>query len=835
MKNNVLIISVIFSICGACFGISCPTIYYFDVTYASSLSPAQRYDVYHTAVCIQGMANRQVPRLFLKYWPYSNGGGDAEWLKRLRESGGLCEGWPVHAVASVGEMVDTFRPYINGVVLYDADAVNGVRSTSLVATTVAGVEGGIAVRKDTSPGSMYNYLTNTKGLPVIIDLTGKFVGTGTIWQTSTPSTGSAKCDAYIWAKQKYIDTRKCDTTVLSYTLDMWGLKAGMDHYTQLSNLDYAVSRKAFCFDLSPWGDEPATDDPTQPVGTDRNTFIAILDACNTKNSYSKMIKFCGFPNWPYKYSNFCSPPNYPCVGGSHTPGETEIAMYFIFAYNAYMEADYCQNPIANASFYAGLAPTVKDRRYVQNPSPTYSNMVSRGLINGSGNVVPGNYVLIGLGDYDSASWTLDYLANGRYNDTNRGQVYCSWGVDPQLTDRASVAMDYMYRHKTAKDYFVAWDSGTGYIDPTVLYGSRLPSGYPSIVPQWQEQCKKYYRLFDYSISGWLLNGIGTVETTTDIANYASFSGDGIGTDTRTNFGSPGLYSNIPTCMVNAYLDTPSTPIINNASGVNFAWYRVILWSPTDVQTLQNNYVSSGHNHQFLDAYSFYYLMRYYLSGKNQSSNYYRASWVGDTIPRIMAAGKTYSVTVTVRNDGWDTWTEASQYRLGNAIVTPGVMPTYTDYDSRGRAYIASSVTVAPGQTVTFSFNITTPSANGNYDLYYDMVRDGVTWFRTQNNLEWKKEITVATNETDIDTDGDGCPDVWEQAQGRLWWNPDDGLVADFSCNNKVDFMDFALLGSHWLNSGCTWPNGCAVVDLNHDGKIDMQDLNILILHWLEQN
>ena len=87
--------------------------------------------------------------------------------------------------------------------MYSSTFGQNVASSAAAASpaTAAGVEGGIAVRKDATAGSMYNYLVNTKGLPVLIDLTGKFTGTGTIWQTSTPSTGSAKCDAYIWAKE----------------------------------------------------------------------------------------------------------------------------------------------------------------------------------------------------------------------------------------------------------------------------------------------------------------------------------------------------------------------------------------------------------------------------------------------------------------------------------------------------------------------------------------------------------------------------------------------------------------------------------------------------------
>ncbi|MHB9035862.1 MAG: hypothetical protein ACYC64_04285 [Armatimonadota bacterium] len=785
-----------------------PTLYYYDVTFASSLSPARRYDVYHSTVCLQGLVNRAAPRLFIKYWPNGNGGGDQEWLNRLGESGGLCEGWSVHTIQAKEELFDLFGSYVKGIVVYDAYASSGVSSTSLVATTAAACEGAIAVRKDTTSGSMYNYLVNTRHYPVLIDLTGKFTGSGTIWQTSTPSTGSAKCDAYIWAQEKYIDTGKCDPTVLSYSLDLYGLKPGVDHYTSLSNLDYAVSRKAFCFELSPWGDEPATDDPTQPLGADLNTYKQVLNACNLKTSGGKMIKVCGFINWDMKYTNATG------VGGTHAPVDTEWEMMRLqSAYNAYGEPD-APDPrcFANASFYAGLVPAFRDRRYVQNPPPTYTDMRNRGLISANGSIPSGNYILLAMGDYDAPSWTMYLMLNGIYNDAARGQRYCTWAVNPNLADRMSVGIDYMFRHKTSKDYFVAWDSGAGYIQPQQLYGSRAPSGYGTAVPVWQSHCKEYYRPLDYSISGWLLNGADQL-ITTDYENYVPFSGDGIGSHLSAS--ATDLVNNVACNAMRGdfYTYDSGDAVMDNASGVNFGWYRTILWSPTDIKNLEDMYATSGHNHKFLDAYTYYYLLRYYLSNKQQSSNYYRATWVGDTIPRIMAAGHTYSVTVTVRNDGWDTWSEASLYRLGHAVVVPGATPAYANYDANGRHVLPSAATVAPGQSATFSFNITAPSTVGNYDLHYDIVRDGVTWFRDQNNLEWKKSLIVAADETDVDTDGDGVPDVIEQANGTLYWHPADsytlgpstpGTPTDsgaYTTSSTVTFSWAASTDSHYNVAG----------------------------------
>ena len=761
-----------------------PIIYFLDLNYASSLSVDERYDVRHVAACLQGLANRDAPRAFLSFQSVDN-----LWPARLRESGGLCEGWGLTYLQDLEEFISLFSSFASGVVLYDPDPDTGVISSSLVATTAAGVEDAIAVRKDTSAGSMYNYLVNDpRGpqLPVILDLTEKFTGEGSIWQTSTPSTGSAKCDAYIWAKEKYIDTGKCDPTTLMYTLDLWGLKEGANLQAQLSNLDYAVQKKGFCFELSPWGDEVPNDDPAQSLGVDLATFKEILDACNLQTGMAQMIKVCGFINWNYKYTSWGT------VGGSHEPVATEWEFVRILsAYNCYLEADAPgDNFLSNSSFNSALAPAVSSRRYVQNPAPTIVDLKAKGYIDENGDVPAGNYILITMGDYDQASWVLNWLASDRYDDPARGQVECSWAIDPNAIDRVAMAMDYMYRHKTDKDYFMAWDSGAGYVHPTQFYGTRSPSGYPDARSVWQDHCRKYYRMLDYSITGWLLNsGSGGTLSTTEVDTYQTFSGDGIGfnKDVGTR---PQLRNNTP------YQGRNLNATISSSSGVNFGWEREILWTPSQ---LKQKVDSSASNQHFLNAYEYYYLMRYYMGGDNN----YRATWMSDTLPRIMAAGQVYSVTVTVRNDGWDTWSEENSYRLAYAILPKGSSEAIAeDYDLNERITLPAGTTVNPGERVTFSFDITAPSTNGDFDLYYDMVREGVTWFHEYNNIEWKNPLVVATNETDIDTDGDGIPDVTEEQDGSLVWVPVfrparvvfGGLVQEYDGSSKPVFCTTDPLG-----------------------------------------
>ena len=112
-----------------------------------------------------------------------------------------------------------------------------------------------------------------------------------------------------------------------------------------------------------------------------------------------------------------------------------------------------------------------------------------------------------------------------------------------------------------------------------------------------------------------------------------------------------------------------------------------------------------------------------------------------TLP-VLASDTSYEVTV--RNDGWDAWSEANLYRLSHAVLPEGSpAATAPDYDSTlpNRILLPGGTTVNPGESITFSFSLTAPSVNGDYDFYYDMVEDGVATVRT-NGVENGKACKV---------------------------------------------------------------------------------------------
>jgi hypothetical protein len=76
----------------------------------------------------------------------------------------------------------------------------------------------------------------------------------------------------------------------------------------------------------------------------------------------------------------------------------------------------------------------------------------------------------------------------------------------------------------------------------------------------------------------------------------------------------------------------------------------------------------------------------------------------------------------MRNTGTTTWTEAGAYRIGSQN------PQDNWNWGASRVYLSAGESIAPGQTKTFSFLITAPTAKGVYKFQWKMLQDAVEWF-----------------------------------------------------------------------------------------------------------
>ncbi|MCM3748351.1 NBR1-Ig-like domain-containing protein [Paenibacillus pasadenensis] len=122
-----------------------------------------------------------------------------------------------------------------------------------------------------------------------------------------------------------------------------------------------------------------------------------------------------------------------------------------------------------------------------------------------------------------------------------------------------------------------------------------------------------------------------------------------------------------------------------------------------------------------------------------------ASIVAHTIPNEMETGKTYDVSITVKNTGNTSWFDNNPpvelYRLG-AVGD-------NDPFAYKRSFFPTNVIVKPGDLYTFKFQMKAPSTSGVYVTDWRMLQEYVTWFGETLNLNIKVVKVVELSKSAI--------------------------------------------------------------------------------------
>ncbi len=586
---------------------------------ASTATSEQRgvvWDQMMALSALQGRVNRRRPQLYMLF-NGTNGEIDRYWLGKMR-----AEKWPKDAhylkASSFDYVLRTFKRYVRGLVVWDPN----VPATANAAFTCAGVDNLLPVRYDAARTSLYWQLTHgTAGvrLQVKVWLVHKdgsplFTATGLIPGTHLASTGSAKCDAYLWAVAHFLATGRCNPVVMGYYPDGYWISHDTHlpiSRAMLTNRDYTVANRGFCFDLSPWGDEEPIDDPRQPLGTDYNTLLAILRAAY-RAGRGRIITVDGFTPWDEKYTKF--------TGGKHGGVATEWRYAEILScFNACMDADAPGlDSMANASFFQHFPLR---RRYVQPNLPTTADLKARGLLTANGLPKPYHYVTVYMGDYDSSAWFYQ-MVPGFWDDASRGKLPIGWAFNPNIGDRFPFGMNYVRTHATPDDYFVAGDSGAGYLNPGYLVPTRKWSGLPSGLAAWQARCLAYYRRWGLGITGFVIDGNAPSMTNQVKRAYTRFSPNGV---VAQKIPQISLVGKTPFIRMSA--DLPhnagqASAIIlgdNRDAGPTFRVYRAILWSPSDLFDMVRQ-LAGNQQVRYVDPYTLFLLAKLEMENTGNASH-----------------------------------------------------------------------------------------------------------------------------------------------------------------------------------------------------------------------
>ena len=590
----------------------------FDLRYTlnydlkDSLKVLDLWDVTHALATLQGNVNREAPRLFLNYIRSGNTDIDTYWWLKYRKQGEWLHGRDTLVYTDLPSLFHAYRQYIRGVVLYDSK----VASTSNVASAVAGIENLVALRYDPRPGSFYSRLVlDGPRLKVRIRLLKEngesmFTGRGIIPGTTRVSTGSVKNDPYIWFIENYLKKGKCNTKYAGYYIDQkWREKpfaTVVNHHT-LTNHDFFVSKQGFFFDLSPWGDEPATDDRQQKTGTDLATLKEMLLLAYQQNKGKEFLYIGGFPAWAFKYTGH--------AGGSHQDVATEWEFSrTISAYNAFKDADAIgYGALANSSFWMHFP---LENQYPQKWI-TREELISRGLLTTGGkvNFQGRNFMIFYVGDYDASSW-ITQRTPALWDHPDRGKLPLMWCISPVLQERVPMVMHNFRKTATPNDYFAAADNGAGYLMPGMLQEPRPVSGLPDGLDAWAAHCKKYYEKWDYTLTGFIIDGQAPGLNDRGLDCYRSFSPNGI---VPQKVPMTLLHGNMP--VLRADYDIQQNPpeaaakIVERikARGIPFHWFRNILKSPGWYVETMKEIHRLDPTIELLDAPAFFELYRLWLS------------------------------------------------------------------------------------------------------------------------------------------------------------------------------------------------------------------------------
>ena len=549
-----------------------------------------RYDMLKLIVAVQGLKNRDFPEIYLFWQP-----ADDFWLEYMTKEGNFMHGMEQKEIASFDEFLSLYGDFIreNGLAVWEW----AVPATMNVATTACGVDGYLPVRYDTAENSIFSRVTKATGAEIKLNLVGKFTGEGMVPDTDRPSTGSAKCDAYVWALEKYMD--KTNPTLLVYTADGGGFRREEPYYPDLGNCfvpnhDYAITKGAFVFDVTCWDDETPWDDPDQPLGADFAIMQEVFMRQYKKTDGQEMTTVCGFIPWHIKYTD---------AGGKGKHGGVESEWRFtevLSCYNFVKDADaagYCG--LANASVFTQFP---LDEKY-HNPRPAEKMEFDPSK----------TYVLFYVGDYDAGAWTAKHIPKW-YRDPMLGKNPLMWCFNPNLSDRIPMAFDFIYKNYTKNDYFEAGDSGAGYNNPRLLYEPRIFSGLPDGHEVNDRHNKKYFDRFDIEVIGFIIDGHKptTHQEMEDFSKYiigASMNNGPVETTVvgdavymRETCDAGAEHVNVDKCveLMLQYVD-------HFPKEKRFHIFRTILVSPTDHDRIMEKLkeVRPEANFELIDPYNFF--------------------------------------------------------------------------------------------------------------------------------------------------------------------------------------------------------------------------------------
>jgi hypothetical protein len=166
-------------------------------------------------------------------------------------------------------------------------------------------------------------------------------------------------------------------------------------------------------------------------------------------------------------------------------------------------------------------------------------------------------------------------------------------------------------------------------------------------------------------------------------------------------------------------------------------------------------------------------------------------------PTKMYAGATRNVSVIVRNEGDNAWSDAQNYKFGQQEFQP-----LETMFGEGRFRIDDTQDEIPiyggifrGRPKQFDINIVAPASTGTYNTHWGMLQENVAWFGQTLTVPIQV-LPKFYGDADVDGDVDSADlsalaGSWRSPQGADW------AMGDFDSDHDVDRADFNLLAANY--------------------------------------
>ncbi|AFC99382.1 Subtilisin-like serine proteases (peptidase S8 family) [Methanocella conradii HZ254] len=165
----------------------------------------------------------------------------------------------------------------------------------------------------------------------------------------------------------------------------------------------------------------------------------------------------------------------------------------------------------------------------------------------------------------------------------------------------------------------------------------------------------------------------------------------------------------------------------------------------------------------------------------------------NTIPSTMEAGKSYNVSITMKNTGNIPWTYANGIRLGGVGDGSGDAAKF----GSARFDLVPYAVVQPNQFYTWNFTMTAPSTPGIYKPQYQMVWENYQWFgpmvnNTINVIYSPNSTVIASNMNDTMIAGYSYPvSITMKNTGNMPWSSNNGVYLGAVGDGSSDAAKFS--------------------------------------------